>query len=112
MGVATHLHLGSMDTLESDMRLRERTEEAMGELAEYKGKLVSTHGIPLLPSHLLNLPSTQPTMVSRAPQVEVKPEQMLSGPYSYPFALVLQLQSYQTSSGQHLPFLGVLSGHC
>lgn len=30
--------------------------------------LVRTHGIPLLPSHLLNLPSTQPTMVSHALQ--------------------------------------------
>lgn len=73
--------------------------------------LVSTHGIPLLPSHLLNLPSTQPTVVSHAPQVAVKPEQMLSAPYSYPFALLLQLQGYQTSSGQHLHFLGVLPGH-
>lgn len=69
--------------------------------------VVSTQGIPWLQSdpHGLDLPGTQPTMVSDAPQLELTPEQMLSVPHSYPFALVLQLQGYQTLSGQHLHFL-------
>lgn len=45
---------------------------------EKHSALVSTHGISLLQSdlHALDLPSTQPTVVSHAPQVEVKPGQM------------------------------------
>lgn len=110
MGVATHLHLRGMDTLASEMREGERTGKATGKGAEYKRKLVcavvSTPGVPLLQSdlHMLDLPSTQHTVVSHTPQVELKPEQSLPVPHSYPFALVPPLQGYQTSSGQPLRF--------